>query len=66
MLINLCVITVICTKTVFSVLHGPACKLKESLLATTLVKSKKEAETAIQLWLRRASDRNTYQMNKKL
>ncbi|CAH2001534.1 unnamed protein product [Acanthoscelides obtectus] len=34
--------------------------------ATTLAKSKKEAETAIQLWLRRASDRNTYQMNKKL
>ncbi|CAH1988040.1 unnamed protein product [Acanthoscelides obtectus] len=66
MLINLCVITVICTKSVFSVPRGPACKLKESLLATTLSKSKKEAETAIQLWLRRASDRNTYQMNKKL
>ncbi|CAH1998071.1 unnamed protein product [Acanthoscelides obtectus] len=31
MLINLCVITVICTKTVFSVLHGPACKLKDKI-----------------------------------
>ncbi|CAH1983586.1 unnamed protein product [Acanthoscelides obtectus] len=31
MLINLCVITGICTKTVFSVLRGPACKSKDKI-----------------------------------
>ncbi|XP_050518307.1 uncharacterized protein LOC126892713 isoform X2 [Diabrotica virgifera virgifera] len=37
----------------------------EALIATNLAKTTKEAQSAIQLWLRRAFDRNNYKINKK-